>query len=182
LSAAAPQTPGLCSTLDVIVRRHGAASAAWAFSSRWADEWLRRAACLAPPSPRLSILLGHALRDDVDPDGPCIRALELFCLRAGIRVLSLPARVLNGIGDAAVVHRPDLVVLAGAEVTDAAVARWAHVIGRSVGPLPVALYRPSSARVSGTVLPPGPADAQVRVRELADRAVAAAVVRRARAG
>ena len=173
----------LLPSLDEIVSRHGGDSAAWAFSARWADEWLRRAARLAPPpNPQLAILLGHALRDELDPDGPYIRALELFCLRAGIRVLSLPARVLNGIGDAALVHRPDLVVLAGAEVNDAAVARWAHVIGRSVGPLPFALYRPSSTRVSGTVLPPGPANAQLRLRELADRAVPAAVIGLARAG
>jgi hypothetical protein len=122
------------------------------------------------------------LRDGLDPDGPCIRALELFCLRAGIRVLSLSARVLNGIGDVALVHRPDLVLLAGAEFNDASVARWARVIGRSVGPLPFALYRPSSTRVSGIVFPPGPAEAQLRVRELADRAVPAAVVSLARAG
>jgi MerR family transcriptional regulator, light-induced transcriptional regulator len=173
----------LLPSLDEIVRRHGGDSAAWAFSARWADEWLRRAARLAPPpSPQLAVLLGHALRDELDPDGPCIRALELFCLRAGISVLSLPARVLTGIGDAALVHRPDLVVLAGAEVNDAALARWAHVIGRSVGPLPFALYRPSSTRVSGTVLPPGPAEAQLRLRELADRAAPAAVVRLTRAG
>jgi MerR family transcriptional regulator, light-induced transcriptional regulator len=172
----------LLPSLDLIVSRRGADSAAWAFSARWADDWLRRAARLVPPpSPHLSILLGHALRDELDPDGPSIRALELFCLRAGTRVLSLPARVLTGIGDAALVYRPDLVVLAGREVSDATVARWAHVIGRSVGPLPFALYRPSSNRVLGTLLPPGPAEAQLRLRELADRAIPAAVVGLARA-
>lgn len=173
----------LLPSLDAIVSRHGGDSAAWAFSARWADEWLRRAARLAPPPrPQLSILLGRALRDELDPDGPGIRALELFCLRAGIRVLSLPARVLTGIGDAALVHRPDLVVLAGGEVDDASVARWAHVIGRSVGPLPFAFYRPRSNRVAGNVLPPAPAEAQLRLRELADRAGPAAVFGLARAG
>jgi MerR family transcriptional regulator, light-induced transcriptional regulator len=161
----------LLPSLDAIVSRHGGDSAAWAFSARWADEWLRRAARLAPPP-----------RPQLDPDGPGIRALELFCLRAGIRVLSLPARVLTGIGDAALVHRPDLVVLAGAEVDDAGVARWAHVIGRSVGPLPFAFYRPRSNRVAGNVLPPAPAEAQLRLRELADRAGPAAVFGLARAG
>jgi hypothetical protein len=173
----------LLPSLDVIVSRRGADSAAWAFSARWADEWLRRAASLAPaPTPQLSILLAHAAVDELDPDGPCICALELFCLRAGIRVLSLPARVLTGIGDAAVVYRPDLVVLAGRELSDAIVARWAHVIGRSVGPLPFAFYRSSSNRVLGTVLPPGPAEAQLRLRELAEQAVPAALVGLARAG
>ncbi|HSC02855.1 MAG TPA: MerR family transcriptional regulator [Solirubrobacteraceae bacterium] len=173
----------LLPSLDEIVSRHGTDSAAWAFSAWWADDWLRRAARLAPPpNTQLSILLGHALRDELDLDAPCIRALELFCLRAGVRVLSLPARVLCGIGDAASVHRPDVVVLAGGQVDDATVARWAHVIGRSVGPLPLALYRPSSPRISGTVLPRRPAEAQLRLLELADRAVPAAVVRLARTG
>lgn len=173
----------LLPSLDEIVSRMGADSAAWAFSARWADDWLRRAARLAPPpGPRLSILLGCAVRHELDPDAPCVRALELFCLRAGTRVLSLPARVLTGIGDAALVHRPDLVVLAGGGVDDSTVARWAHVIGRSVGPTPIVLYRPSSNRVAGTALPPGPAEAQLRLLELADQPVPAAVVGLARAG
>jgi MerR family transcriptional regulator, light-induced transcriptional regulator len=173
----------LLPSLDEIVTRHGTDSAAWAFSARWADEWLARAARLAPPaSPRLSILLGHALRDELDPDMPSIRALELFSQRAGIRVLSLPARVLNGIGDAASAHRADLVVLAGRQVDEGTVARWARVIWRSIGPTPIALYRPSPNRLAGTVLPPGPAEAQLRLLELAEQAVPAAVAGLARAG
>jgi DNA-binding transcriptional MerR regulator len=173
----------LLPSLNEIASRHGADSAAWAFSARWADEWLRRAARLAPPpDPQLSILLGHALRDELDPDAPYIRALELFCRRAGISVLSLPARALTGISDAACVHRPHLAVLAGAQVDDATVARWAHAIARSVGPVPLALYRPSSDRITGTLLPPEPAEAQQRLLEMADSGVPPVVVSLARAG
>lgn len=38
--------------------------------------------------------------DERDLDAPYIRALELFCMRGGVKVLSLPARAINGIGDA----------------------------------------------------------------------------------
>jgi len=63
---------------------------------------------------QVSIVVGDASRDELDRDAPYIRALELFCLRAGIKVLSLSARGVAGIGDAMAVHRPNLVVLAGA--------------------------------------------------------------------
>jgi len=56
------------------------------------------------------------------------------------------------------------------------------VIGRSVGPLPFALYRPSSTPVSATLLPSGPSEVQLRLRELADRAVPAAAMGLVRAG
>src|SRR6202043_415069 len=69
----------LLPTLDEIVRRHTAESAAWAFAANWAADWLRRATRLAPPPVRpVSIVLGDASRDELDPDAPHIRALELF--------------------------------------------------------------------------------------------------------
>ena len=128
--------------LEVIVGRSGVESAAWAFSARWAADWLRRATRLASPtvSP-VSTVLGDASRDELDLDAPYIRALELFCVRAGVKVLSLSARAVHGIGDVASMHRPNLVVLAGGEVDDDTVGRWAQDVGRTVGPLPLALYR-----------------------------------------
>src|ERR1700728_4309345 len=102
----------LLPTLDEIVRRHGTDSAPWAFASHWGADWLRRAMRLAPPPIRpVSIVLGDASRDELDPDAPYIRALELFCVRSGMSVLSLSARGVSGIGDAVSVHRPNLVVL-----------------------------------------------------------------------
>ena len=159
----------LLPSLEVIVGRNGAESAAWAFSARWAADWLRRAKRLAPPPVRrLAIVLGDGSRDELDLDAPYIRALELDCLRADVTVLRLSARAVTGIGDLALVHRPNLVVLAGAQVEEEIVARWAHVIGRSVGPLPLALYRHRTMRLCDTVLPPAPHEAQLRIMELAD--------------
>jgi hypothetical protein len=168
-------------SLEVIVGRRGAESAAWAFSARWAVDWLGRATRLAPPpvSP-VSIVLGDASRDELDLDLPYIRAFELFCVRAGVKVLSLSARVVNGIGDAASVHRPDLVVLAGSQGSDDTAARWAHSIERSVGPLPLSLYRRATTCLCDAVLPSAPREAQLRVVELADTGIPARVRQLAR--
>lgn len=173
----------LLPSLAKIMGRNGTDSAAWAFSARWAADWLGRARRLAPPSTRrLSILLGYASADELDPDAPYIRALELFCERAGVKVLSLPTRALDGLSVAISVHGPDLVVLAGRQLEGDTVTQWAKLIARSNGPLPLALYRPPSGRVPGIVLPPTPADAQLRLVELADDTTPAAPRQLAQAG
>ena len=62
--------------LEMIARRLGADSAAWAFSADWAADWLRRAKRLAPPPVgRTSILLVNASRDELDLDAVYIREL-----------------------------------------------------------------------------------------------------------
>jgi len=162
----------LLPTLDEISRRYGTESAAWAFAAQWGSDWLRRAKRLAPPPVRsVSIVVGDASRDELDPDAPYLRAFELLCVRAGIDLLSLSARGVAGIGDAVAVHRPNIVVVAGGHLDDDTVARWAYAIRLSVGPTPVALYRrgPQRARVRTTatnVLPAGASDAQKRLLEL----------------
>jgi len=162
--------------LEQIVDRMGADSAAWAFSASWAADWLRRAKRLAsPPAGRTSIVLINASRDELDLDAIYIRALKVFCLRAGINVLSLSARAMHGIGDAASVHRPNLIVLAGQEMDETTIARWSHAIGRSIGPRPVALYRYATTTTYNTVLPPVPGEAHLRLLELADAALPAHV-------
>lgn len=172
----------LLPSLEEIVGRTGTDSAVWAFAARWASDWLGRARRLAPPpARRKSILLGHASWDALDLDSPYIRALELFCERAGVKVLSLPAGALGGLGRAAEVHRPDLVVLAGSQLDDDTVARWANVVGRSVGPVPLLIYRALLNRVWGSILPPAPAEALLRLVELAD-AMPPALSQLARAG
>ena len=159
----------LLPSLQEIVGRNGAESAAWAFSARWAADWLRRAMCLASPSPsRATVMLGDGSGGELDIDALYIRALELFCRRAGLNVLRLPTRAVIGVGDAVSVHRPELVVLAGGQADDDTVARWAHLIRRSVGPIPVRLYRRATAAVGNTVLPPAPGEAQMRLMELVD--------------
>jgi DNA-binding transcriptional MerR regulator len=164
----------LLPTLDEIVRRYTIDSAAWAFAAHWGADWLRRANRLAPPPVRpVSIVVGDASRDELDPDAPYIRALELFSVRAGVKVLSLSARGVAGIGDAVAVHRPNLVVVAGGYLDDDTVARWAYAIRLAVGGLPVAVYRRGDQRLrmrtTGTnVLPSGAGEAQRRLLELVE--------------
>jgi MerR family transcriptional regulator, light-induced transcriptional regulator len=155
--------------LDEIIRRYGVESAAWAFAAHWASDWLRRAVRLAPAPVRpASIVIGDASRDELDPDTPYIRALELFCLRAGVRVLRLSARGVAGIGDAVAIHRPNLVIVAGSHLDDEAIARWAYAIRLSAGAVPVAVYRRGAMRAGSTTrrLPDGPLAAQDRILEL----------------
>ena len=127
---------------------------------------------LAPPPVRpASIVVGDASRDELDPDSPYIRALELFCARAGVNVLSLSARGVAGIGDAVAIHRPNLVVVAGSHLDDDTVARWAYAIRLAAGAMPVAIYRRGSERIrmrtTGTrILPAGAREAQRRILDL----------------
>lgn len=164
----------LLPTLDGIAARHGTESAAWAFAAGWGAEWLQRARRLAPSPVRpASIVIGDASRDALDPDAAHIRALELFCLRAGIKVLSLSARGVVGVGEAASLHHPDVIVLAGSHLDDDAIARWAYGVRLAVGALPLAVYRRSHQRkamrtTGATVLPACAHAAQYRLLELID--------------
>lgn len=161
-------------SLDEILRRYGAESAAWAFATHWAGDWLRRAIRLAPaPMRPISIVIGDATRDELDPDAPYLRALELFCARAGINVLTLSARGVSGIGDAVAVHRPNLVIVAGSHLDDDTIARWAYAIRLAAGAISVATYRRGGPRVrvrtTGTrALPSGVSEAQQRILELVE--------------
>lgn len=163
----------LLPSLEEIANRHGTDSAAWAFAARWAGDWLRRAQRMSPPPLRESaILVGDASRDDLDRDAPYIRALELFCVRAGLRVLSLSARGAGGMADALAAYRPDAIVIAGSYLDDDTVARWAYQARLAAGALPVALYRrgdePNRSRASAaTRLAPTPGAARPQLLELA---------------
>jgi hypothetical protein len=155
----------LLPTLQEIARRHTVDSAAWAFAAHWGADWLRTATRLAsPPAGPTSIMLGNASRDELDPDYHFIGALELFCVRAGISVLSLSVRGVAGIADAVAMHQPSLIVLAGGHLGDDAVARWAYAARLAAGTPPLAVYhrgvRRARMRPTGTtVLPSGPAAA-----------------------
>jgi MerR family transcriptional regulator, light-induced transcriptional regulator len=165
----------LLPTLDEVARRYTVESAAWAFAAHWGADWLRRATRLAPPPVRpISIVVGDATRDELDPDAPYLRGLELLCVRAGVNVLSLSARGVAGIGDAVAVHRPNLVVVAGNHLDDDTVARWAYAIRLAVGTTPVALYRRGPQRATRVrttatnVLPLGAGEAQRRLLDLVE--------------
>ena len=78
---------------------------------------------------------------------------------------------MAGIGDAANVHRPNLVVVAGGHLDDDTVARWAYAIRLAVGAMPLAIYRrgverPRVRATGTTVLPSGAGDAQRTLLEL----------------
>lgn len=157
----------LLPSLDDISGRRGVDSAAWAFAASWGSDWLRRAQRLTPSPLRGSaIVVGDASRDELDPDHLHIRAFELFCVRAGVEVLTLSARGVHGLGEVLAAHPPNLVVLAGRHLDDDAMARWAYQARLATGPLPVALYRRGEqrirARTTGTSMLPDYADAAQR--------------------
>lgn len=162
----------LLPALEEIAQERRLDSAAWAFAAQWGADWLRRATRLAAARSRsLSIVLGDASRDDLDPDAPHIRALELFCVRAEASVMSLSVRGVAGIRDALQAHRPDLVVIAGGHMADDAVATWAQSVRVAAGPTPIALYRRGDhlaqmPTTGTTVLPARANDAQYRLIEL----------------
>jgi DNA-binding transcriptional MerR regulator len=132
----------LLPSLDEIAARHGSDSAPWAFAARWADDWLHRALRLAPPSTRpQAVLIGDATRDELDPARLALRALELFGTRSGMRVLTLPVTGVSGLGDVLAAFGPQAVVIAGEEVRDDDVARWAYRVRATSGALPVLLFR-----------------------------------------
>lgn len=154
----------LLPTFDELASRTGVDSAPWAFAARWADGWLRRAQRLSPaPTRNVSVLVGDATRDELDPDALVVRALELFLARAGARVLSLPVRGVTGLADVLDAHPPTFVIIAGANVPDEHVARWAYQARSAAGALPMMLFRrpaPSgSVRATARALPDGPFEA-----------------------
>jgi hypothetical protein len=171
----------LLPSLDDICKRRGAESAAWAFASNWGADWLRRAQRLTPSPVRGSaLLIGDASRDELDGDLPHIRALELFCVRAGVRVLTLSARGVSGLAEVLAIHPPDLVVLAGRHLDDDMMARWAYQVRSATGALPTAVYRRGEERLrmratGTTALPDSAGDAHRRIIELLERDGADAV-------
>jgi DNA-binding transcriptional MerR regulator len=147
-------------------------SAAWAFAAQWGADWLRRATRLAiTQTHQLSIVLADASRDELDPDAPHIRALELFSVRAGVKLMSLSIRGVAGIGDVLRVQRPDLVVIAGGHRANDAGATWARSIRLAIGSAPIALYRQGDdlagmPTAGTTVLPTRASDAHHRLIDL----------------
>jgi hypothetical protein len=140
--------------------RHGYDSAPWAFAARWAEDWLHRAHRLSPPPVRpYAVLLGDATASDVDPDALALRALSLFCVRAGARVLTLPVANLTGLGEVLATFRPQAMVIAGRSANDDVVSRWAYNVRSSAGALPAAVFH--RGEPSRRLRTPGP-------RQLAD--------------
>jgi MerR family transcriptional regulator, light-induced transcriptional regulator len=160
----------LLPALDEVWGRKGAGGAAWAFACRWTYDWVGRAQRLVPPPDGAHVpLIGDASAGELDPATPRIRALELLCGRDGLAVLTLPVRALDGLGEALAALRPTCVVLAGGEVTDDDLARWAYAVRSVAGALPTALYQRGLAERAAAhahCLPDPPTEAQRQLREL----------------
>jgi hypothetical protein len=122
-------------------RRRGTASTTWAFAFRWSTDWLARMHRLSPPPHRgQAVLIGDASADELDPSVPSIRAFELLCARAGLKLLSLSVLALDGLAEALAALEPDCLVLAGDHAQDGDVARWVDAIGSATGVLPTVMY------------------------------------------
>ena len=173
----------LLNSLDEIARRHGTESVQWAFAARWGNSWLRRAQRLVTAgSQTMTIVLGDASRDELDPDAAYIRSLELLAMRSGANVLGLSVRGVANMSEALATQRPDAVVIAGGALSDDSVARWAYAVRLATGPLPVAVYRrgPQRTRVrttGATILPSTPGEAARHILELATRSVTSVTAR-----
>jgi DNA-binding transcriptional MerR regulator len=163
----------LLPSMHDIGQRHGYDSAPWAFAAQWATDWLQRAQRLAPPPMRpAAVLIGDATHDELDVDALAMRALQLFSVRAGARVLVLPVGGVSGLSEVLAAFGPQAVVIAGDTAGDDAVARWAYGVRSAAGALPVTLFRrgsrTDSARTTARVLPDSPGDAHRVLLQMLD--------------
>ena len=161
----------LLPALAEVRRRKGLCSAAWAFSARWAVEWLGRTQRVTPVSPQAcGVLIGDAADGGLDPASPYIRALELCCTRAGATVLTLPVAAVTRVAEPIAVIQPAVVVIAGGHVGDDAVARWAYGVRQASGEVPFVLFhRGLDTAMNGArprTLPLSPVDAKVAITRL----------------
>jgi MerR family transcriptional regulator, light-induced transcriptional regulator len=141
----------LLPSLHEIGERHGYDSAPWAFAARWGTDWLHRAQRLAPPPLRpAAILIGDATQDELDADALHLRALELFNVRGGARVLLLPVGGISGLPEVLAAFVPQAVVIAGRAAADDVVARWAYTVRSSAGALPMTIFRRGAHAAEGT--------------------------------
>lgn len=128
--------------LDHVARQKGLSSAAWAFASGWAVDWLRRVQRVAASSePSMSLLLANASHPPADSADPYIAALELACERHGATVLSLPVQSVAGLPEVAVTRQTRGVIIAGGSGERNTVTRWLYAVRAAVGPLPIGFFR-----------------------------------------
>ena len=150
----------LLKSLDQFAGQAGDTSATWALAAIWADGWLRRAQRLAPPPHRrLTILLGDAGAGAIDGDLLALRALQLFCNREGIRVVTLPVSCVAGLAGVCKRLAPDAVVIARTGQPLEHAVTWARHVDSAVGPLPHARFRSPAtggAAAGEWVLPDAP--------------------------
>jgi hypothetical protein len=130
----------LLPALSEVGERHGADSVEWAFAAAWIAEWLRWARRLATQGARqIRLLFGDATAHESDADAVQMHALQLFCARSGVQLLTLPVRATRGLAAAVELFRPSAIVIAGSAASDDDVARFAYA-ARAPAARPAALY------------------------------------------
>jgi MerR family transcriptional regulator, light-induced transcriptional regulator len=118
-----------------------------------------------------AVLIGDATHDELDTDALALKALQLFCVRSGARVLVLPVTGVAGLVDVLRAFEPHVVVVAGAEAPDDQVARWAYRVRSAAGPLQMTLFRrgrTDRTRPAGRELAFAPGEAHRQILELFD--------------
>jgi MerR family transcriptional regulator, light-induced transcriptional regulator len=160
----------LLPALAEIRRRKGPTSAVRAYASRWATDWLSRARRLTPiQADAPGMLIGSTTETALDPSGPYIFALQLCCARAGIRAEMLPTCACDRLSEAIGVLDPAVIVIAGGQASDDAVARWAYAARQVAGDVPFLLYHrgeDTESRGGARALSPSPVQAERSISRL----------------
>jgi MerR family transcriptional regulator, light-induced transcriptional regulator len=156
----------LLPVLEDVVRRYGATSTTWAYSARWAEEWLGRVRRLTPNERILgAVMIADCSRDAFDLDAIHGRVLELFCQRAGTYALSVPVWADECLAELMRATEPDAVVLCGRWAATKHELRWEHAIARCGAQVSWHAYRrtpsPGNPRVRG--LPRSPLEARAQL-------------------
>ncbi len=114
--------------LREIAIKVGTDSAPWSFASRWAEEWLGRAARLAagPDGPR--VLFADCVGTRGDLEGIYARVLEVFCVRAGAQALRLQVSASRGLERVTASFQPEVLVSCGRGAPEAHVVAFARFV------------------------------------------------------
>ena len=156
----------LLPVLEELQGRYGATSTAWAFSARWAEEWLGRVRRLTPNERILgAVVIADCSRDAFDIDAVHGRVLELFCQRGGIHTVPVPVWADESLGELLRATDPGAVVFSGRWAAVKHELRWEHAMRHGGAPVSWHAYRrapkPGSPRVRG--LPRSPLEARTQL-------------------
>lgn len=148
---------GLLSAVQRVFVEHGATSTTAGFAAFWAIEWLTRARRLfAPKAGSPTILL--CVAGSIDPPVVAAHALHLMLLRAGIRVVTVPADRADGVMELLECVHPAGLVLAG-ELEHETQDRWiSHAIEHAPNTA-LFTYQEQTRSVTIWALEPDPAAA-----------------------
>jgi MerR family transcriptional regulator, light-induced transcriptional regulator len=153
----------LLPVLQDVVRRYGATSTTWAFSARWAEDWLGRVRRLTPNEPILgAVVIADCSRDAFDLDGIHGRVLELLCQRGGIHSVTVPVWADECLAELLRATEPGAVVFSGRWAASKHELHWEHAACRAGAHVSWHAYgrtpSPGNPRVRG--LPRSPLEAR----------------------